>query len=394
MLNIRPGAPGKGEGGAAENPEAYSAGPIDGLITSINGLPAALRDSVSPGEWAFVKSLEARPSSGQLFSNRPPPGRLPFAVTPYFASLAGPEPEDPIRRQFFPDPREALSEGGPFVLEDPLGEALYRVSPRLIHQYPDRVLLLAGGACAGYCRHCFRRVRMSGGPSFITEEELDPVLSYLGARPEIRELLVSGGDPLTAPDRALRSLFSRLRRAGLALRVCTRVPITAPQRITGELTALCRDFRPLRFSVHINHPRELAPAARQALGALVRAGFPVLVQTVLLRGINDSAETLAALFRDCLALGLCPYYLFQLDLAPGTAHFRVPLRQGLALYRELQELWNRAGETAGLPAYAVDLPGGGGKIRLSEASIAGEDPGSRAYLLKAPDGSLWPYPAD
>jgi lysine 2,3-aminomutase len=237
---------------------------------------------------------------------------------------------------------------------------------------------------------------MSGGPSFIREEELDPVLSYLEAHPEIRELLVSGGDPLTAPDRALRSLFSRLRqvRGGLTLRVCTRVPVTAPGRISGEFTALCREFRPLRFSVHINHPRELAPAARRALDALVRSGFSVLVQTVLLRGVNDSTETLAALFRDCLDLGLNPYYLFQLDLAPGTAHFRLPLRRGLALYRELRERW--AGETAELPVYAVDLPGGGGKIRLSEASIAREEerPEGRVCLLKAPDGSLWPYPAD
>jgi lysine 2,3-aminomutase len=161
------------------------------------------------------------------------------------------------------------------------------------------------------------------------------------------------------------------------------------------LAALCRDFRPLRFSVHINHPRELAPAARRALGGLVRSGFSVLVQTVLLRGVNDSAETLAALFRDCLDLGLCPYYLFQLDLAPGTAHFRVPLKRGLALYRELQNRWAGAG-TAQLPAYAVDLPGGGGKIRLSQESFAGEEerPEGRVCLLKAPDGSLWPYPAD
>jgi lysine 2,3-aminomutase len=237
---------------------------------------------------------------------------------------------------------------------------------------------------------------MSGGPSFIGGEELGPVLSYLGAHPEVRELLVSGGDPLTASDRALGSLFDRLRqvRGGLSLRVCTRVPITAPRRISGEFTGLCRDFRPLRFSVHINHPRELAPAARRALAALVRSGFPVLVQTVLLRGINDSAETLAALFRDCLDLGLSPYYLFQLDLAPGTAHFRLPLRRGLALYRELRERWDGAGGE--LPVYAVDLPGGGGKIRLSEASIAGEEerPEGRVCLLKAPDGSLWPYPAD
>ena len=352
------------------------------IIRSIDKLPAELRDSVSAAERAFAGGLEAA-------------GRFPFAVTAHFASLARPGPEDPIRRQFLPDPREALSESGPFALPDPLGEARYRVSPRLVHQYPDRVLLLAGGACAGYCRHCFRRVRMSGGPSFITGAELEPVLSYLAARPEIRELLVSGGDPLTAPDRALEGLFAKLRRAagGLALRVCTRVPITEPARLTPHTAAMLAAWKPLRVSVHINHPRELAAEARRALGFLTGAGIPVLVQTVLLKGINDRAETLAALFRDCRDLGLEPYYLFQLDLAPGTAHFRVPLKQGLALYRELSESGTEGG---GLPAYAVDLPGGGGKIRLSEQSIAGTEDrsGGRVYLLRAPDGSLWPYPAD
>jgi lysine 2,3-aminomutase len=239
---------------------------------------------------------------------------------------------------------------------------------------------------------------MSGAPAFITEAELGPVLSYLAAHPEIRELLVSGGDPLTATDAALEALFAGLRRArgALALRVCSRVPITEPARLGPGTAAMLAAWRPLRVSVHINHPRELAAEARRALGLLIGAGIPVLVQTVLLRGINDSAETLAALFRDCRDLGLEPYYLFQLDLAPGTAHFRVPLGQGLALYRELEERWTGlGGDTAKLPAYAVDLPGGGGKIRLSEDSIAGteEGPGGAVYLLRASDGSLWPYPA-
>ncbi|MDR2135494.1 MAG: radical SAM protein, partial [Treponema sp.] len=299
---------------AARESRAGGGGPPAALSASLDGLPAALRTSASGAERAFAGGLEAA-------------GRLPFAVTAHFASLARPEADDPIRRQFFPDPREALSESGPFALPDPLGEGLYRVSPRLVHQYPDRVLLLAGGACAGYCRHCFRRVRMSGGPAFITEAELAPVLPYLAARPGIRELLVSGGDPLTAPDAALENLFAQLRRArgGLALRVCTRVPVTAPARIGPPTAAMLAAWKPLRVSAHINHPRELSAETRRALARLTRLGIPVLVQTVLLKGINDSAETLAALFRDCLDLGLEPYYLFQLDLAPGTAHFRVPL---------------------------------------------------------------------
>jgi lysine 2,3-aminomutase len=366
------------------------------LITDIGHLPPALAASVSAEERAYIEGIAAR-------------GGLPFAVTPHFASLAGPEPDDPLRRQFMPDPREAQTD--PFALADPLGEACHRVLPRLIHQYGNRALLKTAASCGGFCRFCFRRVWMaqespSSPPApqsfapFIGAAELEPVLAYLAGHPEIRELLLSGGDPLTASDERLEWLFQKLRTArpdpqkahpALSLRVCTRLPITAPDRITAELIRLLGRFLPLRMAVHINHSRELSPESRRALSAIAEAGIPVLVQTVLLKGVNDDAPTLISLFRECQDLGLTPYYLFQLDLAPGTAHFRIPLKRGLALYRELQAL---AGTE--LPAYAVDLPGGGGKIRLSEESIAGETmlPAGRAYLLKDKDGKLWPYPAD
>jgi lysine 2,3-aminomutase len=256
-----------------------------------------------------------------------------------------------------------------------------------------------------------------GHEPFISDAELIPVTAYLKTHGEIREVLVSGGDPLTAPDSVLEGLFRQLRETASdatphpaldaaphpalypapdiaphpALRVCTRAPITAPGRLSAGTIALFRRYRPLRLAVHINHPRELAPEARNALAACVEAGIPVLVQTVLLRGVNDDPATLAELFRECLDLGFDPYYLFQLDLAPGTAHFRVPLKQGLAIYRELRGLLGKE-----CPVYAVDLPGGGGKIRLGEDSIAGEreTPEGRVYLLKGPDGGLWAYPAD
>jgi lysine 2,3-aminomutase len=170
------------------------------------------------------------------------------------------------------------------------------------------------------------------------------------------------------------------------------MPVTAPDRLSPRLIGLFRRFRPLRLVVHINHPLELSGPARKSLASCVEAGIPVHVQTVLLRDINDEAGTLALLFRECLDLGLSPYYLFQLDLAPGTAHFRVPLRRGLEVYRELQGRIS----ALGLPAYAVDLPGGGGKIRLHEGCIAGkrEGPAGPEYLLRGPGGKLWPYPAD
>ncbi|MCL2191349.1 MAG: KamA family radical SAM protein [Treponema sp.] len=340
------------------------------MISSIDDLPPALAASVTPDEKRHIESM----------------GLLPFAVTPHFASLASPEADDPIRRQFFPDPREAIPD--PFALDDPLGESLHRAAPCLVHQYRNRALLLAARACAGYCRHCFRRVWISRdrGP------RSGDWAAYLAAHTEIREVLVSGGDPLTMDNDGLAELFGRLRdvRPGVVLRLCTRAPITEPGRLDAGTINMLAGFRPLWMSVHINHPRELSSPSRDALGECVRAGIPVKVQTVLLRGINDEPATLAGLFRDCLDLGMSPYYLFQLDLAPGTAHFRVPLGRGLAIYRELGRL------IPGPPAYAVDLPGGGGKIALHENVIAGERVSGKGaeYVLRDKDGRDWHYPAE
>jgi lysine 2,3-aminomutase len=360
---------------------------MEPLITSIEGLPPALASSVSPEEKMYIETLRRR-------------GVLPFGVTRHFASLARPGRDDPIRRQFFPDPREALPD--PFALDDPLGEHCHcailpdgGAAPRLVHQYRDRALLLAGGGCAGYCRYCFRRVWLAASPGFINREDAASAAAYLAAHAEIREALISGGDPLTADNARLAELFDRLRRArpGVSLRVCSRAPITCPARLDDETIALFGRFRPLRLSVHINHPRELEPpgAAAGRLAACAAAGIPVLVQTVLLRGINDAPAVLAELFCRCRELGLSPYYLFQLDLAPGTAHFRVPLRQGLAIYRELGSLVSGPA----LPVYAVDLPGGGGKIHLRDDVVAGETSTAAgpAYLLWDAGGKQWTYPA-
>ena len=354
----------------------------ESLITTVEGLPPALAASVSTEERNYIEEIKQR-------------GLFPFGVTPFFASLARPETDDPIRRQFFPDPRESLPD--PFALDDPLGEKLHCAAPRLIHQYQDRALLLAGGACAGYCRYCFRRVWLSSAPSFIKTGdeagELGPVLAYLAAHPELREILVSGGDPLAADNDRLEKLFLALRQArpGILLRVCTRVPVTNPARLCEKTIALFRQFHPLRIVIHLNHSRELAAPGREKLAACAAAGIPVLVQTVLLRGINDNATVLAELFRNCLDLGLSPYYLFQLDLAPGNAHFRVPLEQGLTIYRELEKLLS--GKE--LPVYALDLPGGGGKIRLREGVICGEKTtaAGQVYLLRDANGKMWEYPA-
>lgn len=396
------------------------------LITRIQDLPPELAASVSPEESAFIETLTAK-------------GILPFAVTPFYAQRAaelnaelmtnlqakrdaerdtkrdakrdaelGVEPAanlpvgsaqpnqdrvNVIRRQFFPSPEEAHIL--PYELEDPLGEARYRVAPRLVHQYRDRVLLLANGTCAGYCRHCFRRSWTSTLQGFITEAELVPVKSYLAAHPEVREVLVSGGDPLMGTDERLALLFKSLREArpGILLRIGSRMPVMAPERITPDLASLFREWRPLRLILHINHGLELAPEVRAAILRLIDAGVPVHTQTVLLRGVNDRADTLAELFRELLDLGATPYYLFQGDLAPGTSHFRVPLEQSLEIYQELTQLISGLG----LPAFAVDLPGGGGKVHLHPRCIEGEETdasGQVWYLLRSRDNILWRYPKE
>jgi lysine 2,3-aminomutase len=315
----------------------------------------------------------------------------PLSVTPHFASLADPGADDPIRRQFTPDPREA--EPGHLALEDPLGEGRHRVLPRLVHQYADRVLLKTTGRWFGFCRYCFRRTWLAHDTPFITAAETAEAAAYLAAHDEVHEVLLSGGDPLTASDGDLAALFAALRQArpGILLRLCTHAPVTEPERLSGDCIALLRRFRPLRLVVQVNHERELGGIAGERLAACVDAGIPVHLQTVLLRGVNDDAATLAALFRRAVDMGLSPYYLFQLDLAPGTAHFRVPLKRGLALYAELR------GRLSGLalPKYALDLPGGGGKVTLHEGIIVGEEetPEGRVYLLKGPDGRTWRYPA-
>jgi lysine 2,3-aminomutase len=349
------------------------------LITNIEDLPQVLRESISTEEAAFINQLKDK-------------GLLPFAVTPFYVSLAKPNIDDPIRKLCIPDPREVTVT----VLEtiDPLGASRYEVCPRMVHQYKDRVLLLTNGACDGYCRHCFRRNWVARPEGFITEEEMVTVTAYLQKHTEVREILLSGGDLLTASDDKIFWLLSKLKEAErtLLLRIGSRVPVTNPERITPELVELLSRFKPLRLVLHLNHPRELAAEVRQALELFVQAGIPVHTQTVLLKGINDDVETLAELFRESLNLGINPYYLLQGDLAPGTSHLRVNLLQGINLYKELKA------HISGLayPHYALDLPGGGGKIMLHEGSILAEreNPLGNVYVLQDAQGREYEYPVE
>jgi len=246
----------------------------------------------------------------------------------------------------------------PEELADPLGEEIVQPVPGLLHRYRDRVLLLTTGRCAAYCRHCFRR-RLSGRAG---QAAFPAAAEYVRKHTEVRELILSGGEPLLLPDTKLEGLLAGFRRArpDLAFRIHTRMPVALPARVTRVLAALLGRFQPLRVAVQVNHPRELAPAAREAVRRLQAEGLPVLSQSVLLRGVNDRPDVLAELFRALTAAGIRPYYLFQPDLARGTAHFRTPLPRGLELVAEARALCGGGP----VPRYVQDLPGAGGKVPL------------------------------
>jgi lysine 2,3-aminomutase len=322
---------------------------------------------------------------------------LPAAVPRHFLSLIGPGPRDPLRSQCLP--RRQEREVKPYESPDPLGEARYRPLPYLIHQYPGRVLIKTTPRCALYCRHCFRRsfAGLPGGEP--SPQDLSEMAAYLARWREVREIILSGGDCLTLTDKKLFHLMDvlePLRRAEdrRVFRLASRVPLTLPSRITGPLIRGLRRRRPLWLACQINHPRELAPAARRALAAFVEGGIPVFNQSVLLKGVNDSVEVLEALCGELVRCGIKPGYLFQGDLAPGTAHFRVNLDRGLALMEELKK---RVSGPA-LPVYAVDLPGGGGKYILFPPVFLRDEPpageGCPGFRVFAGPGGEYRYPLE
>ena len=321
------------------------------------------------------------------FLLNPPPQALPFRVTPYYLSLCSrDDPGDPLRRQCIPTIRESRFKE--YELEDPLGDKKHLASARLVHRYRDRVLLLATDHCAMYCRHCFRR--SSAGKGQISSNELNMAVAYCKEHNEIKEIILSGGDPLTLENDRLMDIIRRFRtiREKIVIRIHSRIPVVLPQRITDELLRSLRDFRPLWLVTQFNHPREITPESSEALRMLAASGITLLNQTVLLMGINDSFETLEQLCRSLVMLGVKPYYLFQGDLARGTSHFRIPILKGLELYAKLSN------SLSGLlrPIYAVDLPGGGGKVVLDSGTV--ERCHNGWLKLKSPEGKVYRYPIE
>ncbi len=282
-----------------------------------------------------------------------------FAVTPYYLSLVG-APGCPVRRQAIPHEDELRTT--PWDMRDPLAEEEHSPVPILTHRYPDRALLYVTHNCPVYCRHCTRSRKVGDETSAPSREQLEAAYAYLRRTPAVRDVLVSGGDPLSLSDRRLVEIVAALRAIPSVevIRLCTRNPVTLPQRITPELCAALRPYHPLFVNTHFNHPRECTPEAALALGRLADAGFVLGNQMVLLAGVNDDAATVEALGRWLLRQRCKPYYMFQCDPVGGTAHLRTPIRTGLAILDQLR------GRVSGLaiPQYAVDLPGGGGKVTL------------------------------
>jgi lysine 2,3-aminomutase len=299
--------------------------------------------------------------------------RFAVAVTPDMAALIdAADPDDPIARQFMPRAEEL--EVAPEERQDPIGDRLLSPVKGIVHRYPDRVLLKPSHVCPVYCRFCFRREQVGPDGETLDPAELEAALDYIRARPQIWEVIVTGGDPFLLSPRRLSAIVRALDampHLGV-LRFHTRVPIVAPRRVTAALVDALSAEKAVYVAVHANHPRELTPAAQAACRRLSRAGIPLLGQSVLLRGVNDDAETLAALFRGLAAMRVKPYYLHHPDLAPGTISFRPTLAQGRALMRQLR------GRVSGLcqPCYVLDLPGGHGKVPVSTSyATPGKQPG-------------------
>ncbi len=302
--------------------------------------------------------------------------RYAVAVTPQVSRLIEPgAADDPIARQYLPDPRELTRM--PEERDDPIGDDAHSPLPGLVHRYPDRVLLMPTTACPVYCRFCFRRERVGHSAATMSASETDDALAYIAARPGIREAILTGGDPMILSARRLGDILRRVAaiRTVEILRIHTRVPVADPERIDGALIGALRQRVPVYVLIHCNHPREIDRESARAIAALADAGVPLLGQTVLLRGINDDAETLAALFRSMVRHRVRPYYLHHPDLAPGTAHFRLSIDEGQALMRALR------GRISGLcqPTYVIDIPGGYGKVPVGPAFRA-EDGALRDWL--------------
>lgn len=312
--------------------------------------------------------------------------RLPVSITPYYMSLLSPdEPEHPLRRTVVPTIHELFKL--PEEEDDPLGEEHQSPVTGLVHRYPDRVLFLLLDFCSTYCRYCTRSRVVGHGSILPARSRLEKAIEYIRENTSIRDVLLSGGDPLTLSDNRLEWLLIRLRQIPHVeiIRIGTKVPAVLPQRITTNVVKILRKYHPLWMSLHFTHPEECTPEAYRACNMLANAGIPLGSQTVLLKGINDDVQTMKNLVHHLLKMRIRPYYLYQCDLISGSGHFRTSVDKGLEIIRGLR------GYTSGyaVPHYVIDAPGGGGKVPLMPDYFMGRE--QNELLLKNYEGRIFRY---
>ena len=335
----------------------------------------SLTESIdSPAQFAGRFNVDSE--SLQLVASR-----YPMRITPYYLRLIE-EAGDPIWLQCVPDPRELLDDQKP----DPLNEAGLSPVPGLVHRYPDRVVWLVSSQCAVYCRFCMRKGRVGCQGIGGWNADVREALEYISANPAIRDVILSGGDPLLLGDETLEKVLAGLRRIPHVeiIRIGTRTPVTLPERITAKLCRLLKRYHPVFVNTHFNHPREITAASARACARLADAGIPLGNQTVLLKGVNDNPGTMRRLVQQLLAVRVRPYYIHQMDLVQGTRHFRTKIAKGIEIMEALR------GHTSGLanPHYVVDLPGGGGKVPLLPDYVSSQD---GKYLLRNYLGEVSEY---
>ncbi|MEM8867481.1 MAG: KamA family radical SAM protein [Verrucomicrobiota bacterium] len=327
--------------------------------------------------------LTAEERAGCLFADK----KLAVAITPYFFNLMDrSDPDDPIRRQVVPQAGEMHT--APEELLDPVGEENTKPVEGIVHRYPDRVLFLVTDRCAAYCRYCTRSRLVSNAQDYNFHPEFESGLEYIRTHPEIRDVLLSGGDPLLLSNRKLDYLLGELRKIPHVefVRIGSRIPVFLPQRITPELCEIFKKHGPIWMSIHVNHPAECTQDLRAACERLVFAGVPLGNQSVLLRGVNDDAETMKSLIHRLLMMRVRPYYLYQCDLITGSAHLRVDARKGIDIIRSLR------GHTTGyaIPQFVIDAPGGGGKVPINPEYV--KEITQDAIIMRNFQGEEYAYP--
>jgi lysine 2,3-aminomutase len=331
----------------------------------------------------LMPTLTPEEHAGTMLAN----SKLALAITPYFFNLIDPADENcPIRWQVIPRIEETSTAA--WEMSDPCGEDSHSPVPGLVHRYPDRVLFLVTDRCASYCRYCTRSRLVSNASGYDFHPEFDKQIEYIRNNPNVRDVLLSGGDPLLLSDDKLEYLLKQLRAIPHVefLRIGSRIPIFLPQRITPALCAMLRKYHPLFVSIHSNHPRELTTEVREALGRLADAGIPLGNQSVLLRDVNDDLTTMRAFMQKLLMCRVKPYYLYQCDLIAGSAHLRASVRKGLEIMEGLR------GHTTGyaVPQYVIDAPGGGGKVPVNPEYVLSRN--ANRVIIRNFEGKIFEYP--